>query len=78
MKKLIYCLVAIALIACNDKKGDDFVVQPGTYAFKQSEQIADDRLYQRAVLLLCGLKPKLVAGKQQVYDPLILHIFTPF
>ena len=39
MKKLIYCLVAIALIACNDKKGDDFVVQPGTYAFKQSEQI---------------------------------------
>lgn len=31
--------MAIALIACNDKKGDDFVVQPGTYAFKQSEQI---------------------------------------
>ena len=39
MKNLIYSLVAIALIACNDKKGDDFVVQPGTYAFKQSEQI---------------------------------------
>ena len=39
MKKLIYCLVAIVLIACNDKKGDDYVVQPGTYAFKQSEQI---------------------------------------
>ena len=39
MKKLIYSLVVIALIACNDKKGDDFVVQPGTYAFKQSEQI---------------------------------------
>ena len=39
MKNLIYSLVAIALIACNDKKGDDFVVQSGTYAFKQSEQI---------------------------------------
>ena len=39
MKNLIYSLVAIALIACNDKKGDDYVVQPGTYAFKQSEQI---------------------------------------
>lgn len=39
MKNLIYCLVAIALIACNDKKDDDYVVQPGTYAFKQSEQI---------------------------------------
>ena len=39
MKNLIYSLVAIALIACNDKNGDDFVVQPGTYAFKQSEQI---------------------------------------
>lgn len=39
MKNLIYCLMAMALIACNDKKGDDYVVQPGTYAFKQSEQI---------------------------------------
>ena len=39
MKNFICCLLAIALVACNDKKGDDFVVQPGTYAFKQSEQI---------------------------------------
>lgn len=39
MKNLIYCLLAIELIACNDKKVDDYVVQPGTYAFKQSEQI---------------------------------------
>lgn len=39
MKNFICCLLAIALIACNDKKGDDYVVQPGTYAFKQSEQI---------------------------------------
>ena len=39
MKNFICCLMAIALIACNDKKVDDYVVQPGTYAFKQSEQI---------------------------------------
>ncbi len=39
MKNFICCLLAIALIACNDKEGDDYVVQPGTYAFKQSEQI---------------------------------------
>lgn len=39
MRNLILCLVALAFIACNSKSGDVYVSQPGTFAFKQSEQI---------------------------------------
>ena len=42
MKKLIYCLmVAMAFVACEEKNQDDFIVDDGELAFKQSEQIVE-------------------------------------
>lgn len=41
MKKFIYCLMAVAFIfgACDDKEPENFIVDNGAYAFKQSEQV---------------------------------------
>lgn len=41
MKRLIYGLMALALVACNTKDDDQFKADGGTYAFKQSEIIVN-------------------------------------
>lgn len=41
MRKLLYGLLALALVACNTKDDDQFKADGGTYAFKQSEIIVN-------------------------------------
>lgn len=42
MKKLIFSLMAtMAVVACEEKNPDDFIVDDGELAFKQNEQIVE-------------------------------------